>query len=213
MYIDKGPSITQPFCNLELHCDELGHIGHTNIFTFPLLTEKFCNNLIKKAEDANLWKTDRHGSYPTTDVLLKDLDSGMYANYNQDALCRYVYPLANKVFDNEKMVEFEPGRMVEETFIARYDTSQTDLDMHHDDSVYTCIVQLNSNFEGGGTYFKNQKILVKNKTGHATIHPGPLTHKHGARMTTQGRRYVLVSFIKTVPYDNKPIPNPLQRKI
>lgn len=29
-----------------------------------------------------------------------------------------------------------------------------------------------------------------------TLHPGNITHKHGARAVTSGTRYVVVSFIK-----------------
>ena len=29
-----------------------------------------------------------------------------------------------------------------------------------------------------------------------TLHPGNITHKHGARPTTKGTRYVVVRFIK-----------------
>ncbi len=191
--------ITLPFRNLEMHVDELGHPGHTNIFKFPLMKKDWCTNLIKIAEDGNKWRTDRHGTYPTTDILFRDVDNELYHEYRHQVLERHVYPIANKLFNNEEMIVFEPGRMKEETFIARYDSTQTDLDLHHDNCTYTCIVTLNSEFEGGGTYFKNQNILVKPDVGHALLHPAQLTHLHGARMTTEGTRYVLVSFISLDP--------------
>ena len=33
--------------------------------------------------------------------------------------------------------------------------------------------------------------------GMMTLHPGNITHKHGARPVTEGTRYVIVSFIKS----------------
>ena len=53
---------------------------------------------------------------------------------------------------------------------------------------------LNENFDGGGTYFERQKFLLKNQTGHVSIHPGNITHRHGARPIENGVRYVLVTF-------------------
>jgi hypothetical protein len=33
-----------------------------------------------------------------------------------------------------------------------------------------------------------------------TLHPGNITHKHGARPVTEGTRYVVVSFIKNADH-------------
>ena len=47
------------------------------------------------------------------------------------------------------------------------------------------------------TYFPKYKININPKQiGVATLHPGNITHKHGARPVTKGTRYVVVSFIK-----------------
>ena len=53
-------------------------------------------------------------------------------------------------------------------------------------------------FKGGGTYFPKFKHLANPKEiGMCTLHPGNITHKHGARPVTKGTRYVVVSFIKS----------------
>ena len=61
----------------------------------------------------------------------------------------------------------------------------------------TCLVQLSdlNEYEGGGTWFRRQKKLVKNDIGYVTLHPGNITHKHGARSVTSGKRYIIVSFM------------------
>ena len=51
-------------------------------------------------------------------------------------------------------------------------------------------------YEGGGTWFRRQKKLIKNNIGYATLHPGNITHKHGARAVTKGTRYIIVSFME-----------------
>ena len=84
------------------------------------------------------------------------------------------------------------------TFLAKYTASaQGHLSLHHDNSDLTCLIQLSSmdEYEGGGTYFKRQKKLVKNGMGWATLHPGNITHRHGGRAISKGVRYILVSFI------------------
>ena len=54
--------------------------------------------------------------------------------------------------------------------------------------------QVGKDFEGGGTFFKKQRVTVQPPKGNVTIHPGSITHKHGARPTTSGARYIIVSF-------------------
>lgn len=87
----------------------------------------------------------------------------------------------------------------DESFIIKYPhDKQAHLGVHHDYSNITTLVNLNpGEFEGGGTYFPKYKTNINPKQiGVATLHPGNITHKHGARPVTKGTRYVVVSFIK-----------------
>ena len=86
-----------------------------------------------------------------------------------------------------------------ENFLAKYTpNAQGHLSIHHDSSDITALVQLSDldEYEGGGTWFRRQKQLLKNPIGYVTIHPGNITHKHGARAVTDGTRYIIVSFMK-----------------
>ncbi len=88
----------------------------------------------------------------------------------------------------------------DESFIIRYRADeQSHLSLHHDYSNLTTLVNLNpGEFEGGGTYFPKYKTLSNPKQiGTMTLHPGNITHKHGARPVTSGTRYVIVSFLKS----------------
>jgi hypothetical protein len=58
---------------------------------------------------------------------------------------------------------------------------------------------LNDEFEGGGTYFEEQQLLSNGGVGSFTLHPGNITHRHGARAVTAGVRYVLISFVNVLP--------------
>ena len=164
-----------------------------NCFTFPLFTEEFCRMIREEAEYANSWTVDRHENYPTTDMLLNTI--GMNEIY-MEVLREYVMQFSTYIWALE-------GRgwptMVSENFLAKYTpNAQGHLSIHHDSSDVTCLVQLSdlNEYEGGGTWFRRQKKLVKSPIGYCTIHPGNITHKHGARAVTNGTRYIIVSFMK-----------------
>ena len=179
----------------DLCVDEIGTQGHTNVFSFELLTPKCCDYLINLAESKNCWTSNRHENYPTTDMLIEAI--GMKEAYENFVLQEYVYPMANYLWKLEGS-KWEPSKCTAETFLVKYDTnSQSHLSLHHDASNYTCVVTLNNDFEGGGTYFDRQKLLVRGKVGEATLHPAEITHRHGARAITSGVRYVLISFIRS----------------
>lgn len=159
----------------------------------PLFTPLFCKKIREEAEYANAWTTDRHEFYPTTDMLLEELDM---TEIYYDVIKEYVIPAAKFAFqlDGEGWDE-----MSAETFLAKYvPNAQGHLSLHHDSSDITALVTLSNfdEYEGGGTYFSHQKKLIKEKQGYVSIHPGNITHKHGARATTAGTRYIIVSFMK-----------------
>ena len=172
----------------DLILDDLGY----NIYEFPLFTEKFCTELIALAEAKNNWTENRHDFYPTNDVLLEDI--GMGPIYNQ-VLKDFVYPLCVHIWklDGDDWLE-----MKSENFLARYTPNrQAHLSLHHDFSHVTVVVKLNDEFDGGGTWFpKYNKLSNPERVGTATLHPGMVTHLHGARPIYNGRRYITVSFMR-----------------
>jgi hypothetical protein len=160
-----------------------------DIFSWPLLTESYCNYIIGRAEHNGEWTTGRHKFYPTHDMLLDGI--GLQDEYNE-LLTEYVYPAA---IHKWKLEGHTWQKLTFENFIIKYvPDKQSHLALHHDFSKITSIVTLNNDFTGGGTYFERQKLLLKNETGYVSIHPGNITHRHGARPITSGTRYVLVTF-------------------
>ena len=165
----------------------------THIYNFPFFTKTFCDELIKLGEDQN-WTNDRHEFYPTTDNLLEVL--GMDKIYNK-LINQFVRPLAVWAYglDGKSW-----DTLTDESFIIRYKPDeQSHLGLHHDFSDITTLVNLNpGEFKGGGTYFPKYKVNVNpTEPGIMTLHPGNITHKHGARPVTEGTRYVVVSFIRS----------------
>ena len=166
-----------------------------NCFSFPLFTEEFCRMVREEAESCECWTVDRHENYPTTDMLLNAI--GMDGIYNE-VLKDYIYPFCIYIWalDGKGWKSLKS-----ENFLAKYTpNAQGHLSIHHDASDITCLIQLSdfNEYEGGGTWFRRQKKLVKNPIGYATIHPGNITHKHGARAVTDGTRYIIVSFMNNM---------------
>lgn len=162
-----------------------------DIYHFPLFTQDFCNEFIAEAEKQNQWSTDRHEYYPTTDVLLRVL--GLAPMYSR-VLETFCHPIARKQWTLEGNRWL--NTMHDESFVARYRAEdQQLLSIHQDYSDYTFTVGLNSNFEGGGTWFPRQQILGNPKNGYCTLFPC-VTHPHGGRPTTKGTRYIIVSFCR-----------------
>ena len=164
----------------------------THVYLFPLFTKRFCKELIQLSEQHE-WTTDRHEFYPTTDNLMETL--GMKDIYNK-VINDYVRPLA---IDRFELEGHSWDHLTDESFVIRYKADeQPHLDIHHDHSNITTLVNLNpGEFKGGGTWFPKYKYLANpTEIGVCTLHPGNITHKHGARPVTEGTRYVAVSFIK-----------------
>jgi len=169
----------------KLMVDEIG----PNVIEFPLFTERFCREFTALAED-NTWSVNRHDYHPTTDQTLESL--GLQDAY-QRVLEEFVYPIWIWFWelDGENWKS-----LTSENFIAKYDTiNQGSLDIHHDNSLITLNVRLNSEFKGGGTYIPRYKTTLQpKKIGNAMAHPGGITHKHGGRPVEEGTRYILVTF-------------------
>ena len=163
-----------------------------NIYEFPLFTEKFCKEAIALSESLDKWTIDRHDHYPTNDVLLQDI--GLQDAYHK-VLKEVVYPLCIHLWTLEGKGWSD---MFSENFLARYTTDrQSHLSLHHDFSHVTMVVKLNDEFDGGGTWFPKYNILSNpERVGVATLHPGMVTHLHGARPIYAGKRYICVSFMR-----------------
>jgi len=170
----------------DLVVEEIG----PEIYRFPLFTEEFCKEIIGHAEKEGNWTKGRHAFYPTTDILLEDINLKEMYDW---VLREYCHPIARHIWGLEGTSWM---RVTSEDFIARYkDTDQAALDIHHDHADYSFTVGLNTDFEGGGTWFPRQQILANPKSGYCTLFPS-VTHRHGGRPTTKGTRYIVVSFVK-----------------
>ena len=185
---EKYVNMTLAAGEYDLMVDDLGN----NIYEFPLFTPKFCKEAVALAETLDNWTENRHEYYPTNDVLLQDIK--LQEIYHR-VLKEVVYPLCVHLWHLEGPKWLD---MYSENFMIRYTTQkQAHLALHHDHSDISMVVKLNDEFEGGGTWFPRYGTLSNpSKIGTASLHPGRVTHRHGARPITAGKRYITVSFMR-----------------
>jgi GR25 family glycosyltransferase involved in LPS biosynthesis len=157
---------------------------------FSIFNKNFCEELIEEAEKYGKWTEGRHDYYPTHDMLLSSF--GLDDVFKK-VLKEFVLPIASHHYhlDGDKWLNLRS-----ENFVIKYSLEkQGFLSLHHDQSVLSSVLTLNEDFEGGGTFFFPQQKTLIGKTGEMTIHPGMVSHRHGAKPVTKGVRYVLVSFL------------------
>ena len=166
----------------------------TDLFYYPLYTEEFCKILIDHANRIGKWTSKRHEFYPTTDMLLETLGLG---NFHREVLVNYTMPIVKHVW----RYEYPNDSIEDETFLVKYSPDgQPGLGTHNDAALFANVVRLNDDYDGGGTHFSRQNLMVDAPTGYATLHPGRLTHPHSGMPLTRGERYILVSFCEHNKY-------------
>ena len=172
-----------------------------DLFQFPLFSDRFCDELIEEMEHFGEWsngnKTDKRlqGGYenvPTRDIHFKQINFGEQWEH---IIQTYIAPVADKYYSGY----VTKGTNI--SFMVKYTPSgQPNLRPHHDASTYSLNVALNKrgiDFQGGGTYFLRQKYHhTTQPKGYGLIHPGRLTHYHEGVATTEGTRYIIVSFVE-----------------
>lgn len=172
-----------------------------DVFWFPILTDKFCDDYVDEMETFGQWSGGKHddsrlqGGYenvPTVDIHTNQIG---WERHWLHFLREFIAPLNAKVYEGY----FTEGRAIM-NFVVRYRPGEQDrLRPHSDSSTYTVNIALNTpnvDYEGGGVHFLRYNCsLVDLRKGWMLMHPGRLTHHHEGLPTTKGTRYIMVSFI------------------
>lgn len=169
-----------------------------DVYLFPIFTKLFCEEIINYCNDLNKWSDcknniidPRLGNYenvPTQDIHLKQIN---FDKQWEKIVFKYIVPMASIMYS------FYKTKNINISFVVKYSMDgQKELVQHHDASTYTVNICLNNEFEGGGCYFVRQNFILNNKKiGYTSMHPGRLTHCHEGLEITNGKRFILVSFI------------------
>lgn len=158
-----------------------GILGKGIIFKCLSTTE--CRKIISVCED-RVWEIQRHKNYPTIDQEINNIPE----------LQHLVHKVESAVFATiRKKYGFRELKM-NDLFVVKYDCiQQNKLDIHRDVSVLSFVITLNSDFKGGGTYFRTKNYVFNPSLGTIIIMCGKLLH--GGLTITKGVRYILTGFV------------------
>jgi hypothetical protein len=155
-----------------------------------ILSLKECKKVIKLSENYGLkneWSKNRHISYPTTDILIKNIPD--LNNFIENIVYTKIIPFYKLYYKIPS--EF---LVIDEIFIVKYSMNgQKLLRAHEDGSDFSFIITLNKDFSGGGTHFINLKEDITCSVGDTIIFCGKNRHK-GIEIT-KGTRYILTGFL------------------
>ncbi|XP_036403801.1 multifunctional procollagen lysine hydroxylase and glycosyltransferase LH3 [Megalops cyprinoides] len=172
-----------------------------DVYWFPAFSDRMCDELVETMEDFGQWSGGKHkderlsGGYenvPTVDIHMNQIG---YEKEWLKFLKEYIVPVTEKLYPG-----YYPKAQAVMNFVVRYrPDEQPSLRPHHDSSTFTVNIALNSkgkDFQGGGCRFLRYDCKVEApRKGWSFMHPGRLTHYHEGLPTTQGTRYIMVSFV------------------
>ncbi|CAB1416209.1 unnamed protein product [Pleuronectes platessa] len=173
----------------------------TDVFWFPVFSVKACDEIVEEMEHFGSWSGGNHedkritGGYetvPTDDIHMKQI------GFDKEWLHfirEFISPITLKVFSGY----YTKGYAIM-NFVVKYTPErQAYLRPHHDSSTFTINIALNNkdtDFQGGGCRFHRYNCSIDSpRKGWSFMHPGRLTHLHEGLPTTNGTRYIAVSFI------------------
>ncbi|XP_066564976.1 procollagen-lysine,2-oxoglutarate 5-dioxygenase 2 isoform X2 [Amia ocellicauda] len=172
-----------------------------DVFWFPIFSEKACDEIVEEMENFGVWSGGKYkdkrisGGYenvPTDDIHMSQI------NYEKEWLHfirEFISPVTLKVFSG-----YYTKAYAVLNFVVKYNPNrQAFLRPHHDSSTFTINIALNHkgiDFQGGGCRFHRYNCSLESpRKGWSFMHPGRLTHLHEGLPTTNGTRYIAVSFI------------------
>jgi hypothetical protein len=166
----------------------------TDVLQFPFVNDKFCEELILLCEKYGKWsgatnKDSRIGyeNVPSNDIHFTEIK---FNTIWEDIIKTYIAPIVSRHWGSFKT------NGINIAFVVKYEDDKFyQLGPHHDSSSYTVNISLNEDYEGGEVNFIKKDKKIRNKKGHALIHPGRITHYHEGLPVTKGKKYICVSFV------------------
>lgn len=162
------------------------------------IDNNYCNELINESNnyaDKNGWKTNRHNYFPTTDNEITK-EWSCYAKLS-NKIEEILIPKYTEIFQLEENINLK----IKELFVVKYDVNnQKELDLHRDsENVYSFVIALNNEYEGGGTYFMGNNETIKINTGDVVLFSG--SNFHQGKEITKGERYIITGWLEIL-YNN-----------
>ncbi len=176
-----------------------------------LLTEEECEALASYIEDNS--GDDYRPQYRHTGMLYQDVVTGNIPDVMKPI--QRALKLANKTFiDNYDFTynHFEIKRLFGNVMYegALNEPHDDDGDVYpgkkNIEEHYSCILMLNSDYEGGELYFEHKNVELKLEAGDLIMFRGNAENLHGVRKITSGKRVNVIIFFRNfeleTPYDS-----------
>ena len=167
-----------------------------DILEMDFMTPEMCAKLIEKAENVGKWESMYGDKFPAQEMRIRELDINLFEQLEL-YLKEHVYPLVEQYWYPLSMYGLR------DAFIIKYSPeTQASLKCHHDASLVSGNIKLNSDYTGGDTYFYRQNFSnINTSIGKIVMWPGQVTHGHEGREVTSGTKYNLVIWTSRRPGD------------
>jgi hypothetical protein len=137
------------------------------------------------------WQAKSKADYETGMTISLDSIPEVKKQYSS-MLKKYIFPCAAKLFPTFKPTHHD------EVYVLRYKAhvpGQKKMKAHYDGEPLACVLALNKEFKGGGTFYPVFDYVAKGPPGSILMYPGGLSHLHGGAKIHDGTRYVLLHAI------------------
>jgi tetratricopeptide (TPR) repeat protein len=160
-----------------------------NVQVAPLLPPSICEQIWEWASQGQ-WSQQRHYAVPTNDVPVHTVEP-LLEWFNRWFFAEMRAQLA-------RQFNCSPNFFVHDAFCVQYvaGTVSNHLPIHTDESTHSFVIALNDcdNYEGGGTYFPRNDVVVRLKVGEVLSFRGDSV-RHGGEAVTKNARHILVAFL------------------
>jgi hypothetical protein len=170
-----------------------------SIFVTPNVIEvATCRNLIKWAQEYASnnggWTASRHYAVPTTDLPIHKVPKLL--EWFQEWMPEVLLPLLRDQFGTARCDNSDERFYVHDAFLVRYEATASScfLPLHYDESTHSCVLALNDDFDGGGSYVYDLNRSIAPATGGMASFLGNRC-LHGGNPVTRGVRYILAIFL------------------
>jgi len=191
---------------------------HQDIMITPFYTEKFCDQLVKTAKfyDKKFTQSVFYVKDKTHDLTDNSpWDSLFFSRISHllfEDFCahyeKFICPVLEKHFLPERITGwFSP-------MIIKYSQRNQKVVLHHDSSLITLNVKLNTDYQGSILEFPRQNWTNKDvPKGWCYLWPSRVTHPHRTTPLTKGSKYTLSSWTHPVGWSPKHMGGSIYRNI
>lgn len=158
-----------------------------DVLEMDFMTPEACAKLIEIAEANGKWQSMYGDKFPGQEIRVREFSIAFW-NALEEHFVKVINPAIEKYWFPLLMYGLR------DAFIIKYNQdTQSNLKCHHDASLVSGMVKLNSGYTGGDTHFYRQDFSnINTEVGKIILWPGQVTHGHEGRTVHTGTKYNLV---------------------